>query len=521
MTFLGNIHSSFRRPVHLAAASLLLSFALFATRSLPAAAQRFDKTVERNAWNMTSNVCGIRADSISISQAQLYGRYTDGGFRDLSDPERLWNVGAFAQTISHFGKVSMTGKFAFDNEEAYKACGSMFSRPGAYPVDLFEFTPGRKTRQSYTIDGGIAARLSPLLTIGGKVEFLSSNYSKRKDLRYTDYLLDMKVTPSLLFSFGERVRLGLSYSYRRVAESLSAEELGISDQSYYAFLNKGLMYGSYDVWTGGASHLKEAGVSGFPVRENFHGLALQLSAGEFIAELSGSLGGGKAGEKDVRWFQFRESGLGLLLGWTHDAHRVTLKTTAKAESGSEDIIEKVTENGVTTTINYGTRNIYGSALWTLNPEYVYLGTNLYARAGAKFDWSDEVSRMVYPYSAKTGVFTAGLYASATYSIRGFDIGAGVSYLGGKWNDSLTNQNGSVPVSQAPKRLDELDVQGKWFAAAMEYATANRLRLEGSLRYNFRFGLFIGANATLTRGFHLSNLPGRHRADATFSIGYIF
>ena len=480
MTFLGNIHSSFRRPVHLAAASLLLSFALFATRSLPAAAQRFEKTVERNAWNMTSNVCGIRADSISISQAQLYGRYTDGGFRDLSDPERLWNVGAFAQTISHFGKVSMTGKFAFDNEEAYE------------------------TRQSYTVDGGIAARLSPLLTIGGKVEFLSSNYSKRKDLRYTDYLLDMKVTPSLLFSFGERVRLGLSYSYRRVAESLSAEELGISDQSYYAFLDKGLMYGSYDVWTGGASHLKEAGVSGFPVRENFHGLALQLSAGEFIAELSGSLGGGKAGEKDVRWFQFRESGLGLLLGWTHDVHRVTLKTTAKMKSGSEDIIEKVTENGVTTTINYGTRNIYGSALWTLNPEYVYLGTNLYARAGAKFDWSDEVSRMVYPYSAKTGVFTAGLYASATYSIRGFDIGAGISYLGGKWNDSLTNQNGSVPVSQAPKRLDELDVQGKWFAAAMEYATANRLRLEGNLRYNFRFGL-----------------PGRHRADATFSIGYIF
>ena len=276
MTFLGNIHSSFRRPVHLAAASLLLSFALFATRSLPAAAQRFEKTVERNAWNMTSNVCGVRADSISISQAQLYGRYTDGGFRDLSDPERLWNVGAFAQTISHFGKVSMTGKFAFDNEESYKACGSMFSRPGAYPVDLFEFTPGRKTRQSYTVDGGIAARLSPLLTIGGKVEFLSSNYSKRKDLRYTDYLLDMKVTPSLLFSFGERVRLGLSYFYRRVAESLSAEELGISDQSYYAFLDKGLMYGSYDVWTGGASHLKEAGVSGFPVRENFHGLALQL-----------------------------------------------------------------------------------------------------------------------------------------------------------------------------------------------------------------------------------------------------
>lgn len=46
MTFLGNIHSSFRRPVHLAAASLLLSFALFATRSLPAAAQRFEKP-----WN--------------------------------------------------------------------------------------------------------------------------------------------------------------------------------------------------------------------------------------------------------------------------------------------------------------------------------------------------------------------------------------------------------------------------------------------------------------------------------------
>ena len=521
MNISGKIFRGSRRLVHPAAVSLLASLTLFALRCLPAAAQRYETIVEYNPWNMTSNVCGVRNDSTSVSQAQIYGRYTDGGFRDPSDAPRFWNAGAFAETVSHFRRLSMTGKFAFDNEESYNACGSMLSRPGAYPVDILEFTPGRKTRQTYTVNGGIAAELSRAVILGGGIEYRSSNRSKRKDLRYTDYFLDMKVTPSLLLRLGRRTSLGLSYSYHRLAENIVAEELGISAESYYAFLDKGMMYGSYDVWTGGSAHLKESGVSGFPLRRNIHGAALQFESGGFIAEISGTLGSGKAGEKDVQWYRFRSDGLSLLLGWTAGIHRAALRVSADRMNTGEDILDKVTENGVTTTVNYGTRNIYGSTKWNINPEYRIFSGRFNARAGVSLDFADEVSRTVYPYVGRVSKFVAETYLSGIYSIRGFDIGLGFSYRGGRWEDSLDNTDSSVTVSAAPNRLDDLDVQGIWYASTMEHETANRLNAAASLRYNFRFGLFLDASASLTRAFALEHLPGRHRASASVSVGYAF
>lgn len=495
--------------------------ALFALWCHPAAGQRYERTVERNLWNTTSNVCGVRSDSISVSQAQIYGKYTGGGFRDLSDAPDLWNAGASAETVSHFRKVSMTGRFSFDNEEAYGVCGSMISARDAFSVDIYEFIPGRKTRQTYVVDGGLAAELSPAVALGGRISYLSSNRAKRKDLRSTDYLMDMKVTPSVLFRVGGRASVGLSYSYRRVSETLSAEELGISSESYYAFLDKGMMYGSYDVWTGGAIHLSEAGVSGFPLRQNIHGLALQFSCGPFIAELSGTLGSGKAGEKDVRWFQFGNRGLSLFLGWKTGPHIAKLNVSASGDTDSEDIMEKVTENGVTTTVNYGTRAIYSGTLWTVAPEYRFLSDRLDARAGLTLDFSEEASTTVYPFIAKVSQLTAAAYVSGLYSVRGFDVGLALRCGGGRWKDMLDNSDASVSVSQSPVRLDGLDVQGSWYAAAKEYETAARLSIEPSIRYNFRFGLFLGASARYTRGFSTKSLIGRHRATASLNVGYSF
>lgn len=512
-----NIDMTYRRLVSAAA---VLS-ALCALCSPSALGQRYERIVERNMWNTTSNVCGVRSDSVSVSQAQIYGKYKGGDFRDLSDAPSLWSAGAFAETVSHFRRVSMTGKFSFDNEEAYNACGSMLSVRDAFPVDIYEFTPGRKTRQTYIVEGGIATELSPSVLIGGKVDYLSSNRAKRKDLRSTVYLMDLKLTPSMLIHFGRSSSIGLSYSYHRVSESLSAEELGISSESYYAFLDKGMMYGSYDVWTGGATHLNEAGVSGFPLRQNIHSLALQFACGGFIAELSGTLGSGKAGEKDVRWFGFRNDGLSMFLGWKGGPHSARLKLSADRKSSTEDIIDRVTENGVTTTVNYGSRDILSCTLWSASPEYRFLSDCLDLRAGLSFDYLAETSTLVYPYLAKTLQYTAGAYVSGLYSLYGFDIGLGLSYRQGEWKDSLDNSAPSLGVSSAPKRLDELDVQGRWYAAAKEYETAGRLGVDLSLRYNFRFGLFLGASADYLHGFSLSVLPGADRITAALNIGYAF
>ena len=79
----------------------------------------------------------------------------------------------------------------------------MFIQPGFYPVDILEFTPGRKDLQRYAFMGGIASDIAPNWRLGGKIDFAASNYSKRKDLRHTNYRLDLKVAPSVMYHSGD------------------------------------------------------------------------------------------------------------------------------------------------------------------------------------------------------------------------------------------------------------------------------------------------------------------------------
>ena len=135
-----------------AAALLFWSAGLFA--------QTFDIVERRDFWNAGRNVNGLRTDSLTVSYAELGADYTSGGFRDVNDPKTIWSAGAEAGTITHLKKFSMIGAFSFRNAESQKACGSMSACPGYYPVDIYEFTPGRKTRQTYSFLGGIAVLLA-------------------------------------------------------------------------------------------------------------------------------------------------------------------------------------------------------------------------------------------------------------------------------------------------------------------------------------------------------------------------
>ena len=72
-------------------------------------AQTFDVIERRDFWNAGRNVNGIRTDSVTVSYAELYGNYTCGRNRDISDPATEWTAGASAATTTHLEKFSMTG----------------------------------------------------------------------------------------------------------------------------------------------------------------------------------------------------------------------------------------------------------------------------------------------------------------------------------------------------------------------------------------------------------------------------
>lgn len=151
--------------------------------------------------------------------------------------------------------------------------------------------------------GGIAADIDSRWRVGGKIDFTSANYSKRKDVRHTNYRLELSVAPSVMYHSGDW-SIGFSYLFNKNSESVSAEVIGSTEASYYAFLDKGLMYGAYETWDGSGIHLNESGVSGFPVKELSHGGALQLQWKAFYGDIEYLRSSGSAGEKETIWFKF-------------------------------------------------------------------------------------------------------------------------------------------------------------------------------------------------------------------------
>ena len=281
---------------------------------LTAGGQPYDRIERRNFWNAGRNVNGLRTDSVSISYAQLRGSYAAGGLRDTYMAPEGWSAEAVAKTILHLKKFSMNGAFSFENFSGKDMCGSMSGRPGYYPVDVLEFTPGKKTRQTYHFDGGITADIGGNWRIGGKVCFTSENYTKRKDLRHTDYLLGMTVVPGLMFHEGD-FAVGACYIFSKSSETITAEVLGISSGSYYAFLDKGLMYGVYDIWDSQGTHLSETGVSGFPAREISHGAAVQVQWKDLYAEAEYLRSSGDMGEKQSIWYRFPTDAVTARIGY--------------------------------------------------------------------------------------------------------------------------------------------------------------------------------------------------------------
>ena len=209
--------------------------------SLAAFAQPFEKAMRRNLWNDGSNANGIRQDSLSISFAELYGGFKAGDYHDTYDCSKGWTAGARAASVQHLKNFSMSGSFGFEQTQGDGMCGSMFIQPGFYPLDVLEFTPGRKTLQTYAFDGGVSVDLADGWRLGARMDFKSANYSKRKDLRHTNYRLDMKVAPGLTYTSGN-LTFGLNYIFAKNSEYTDAEQIGTGESSYYAFLDKGLMF---------------------------------------------------------------------------------------------------------------------------------------------------------------------------------------------------------------------------------------------------------------------------------------
>ena len=481
-------------------------------------AQTYDIIERRNSWNAGENVTGIRMDSISSSYAELYGKNNHGDFYHSYEAEKSWNAGAIAKSITHLKGYSLTGSFSFNHTSGKDMSGSMFIQPGFYPVDILEFTPGRKNLQRYAFMGGIASDIAPNWRLGGKIDFAASNYSKRKDLRHTNYRLDLKVAPSVMYHSGD-LAIGFSYMFSKNSESVKAEVIGTTENSYNAFLDKGLMYGAYEAWDGSGIHLSESGINGFPIKELSNGGALQLQWKRFYGDIEYTYSSGSAGERDAIWFKFPThriaSHLSYHLKQGKKEHFLRLNLQWSHLVNNENVINKETVNGITTTYINGSNRIFERDAFSVHPEYEFISPRTEVRLGTHISTFKRLTTQMYPYVASEKMLCTQTYVSSVFHIGKFDLKAAASFAIGNSTEKSRVITTDTEPGDPPYRLTD------YYNLQNEYATAPQATLRLGLRYHFNHGIYAEVQGSYTRGFNLHYIDGSSRWNETIKLGYTF
>lgn len=500
------------------AAAALLCFALAAA----AQTRPFDKALRDNPWLTGTNAAGLRQDrSEDISYVELYGGMEKGGLHREWESPSPWRAGAVARTVKHLERFSMKGGFSFEQMSGPDMCGSMSLRPGYYPLDVIEFTPGKKTRQIYAFDGSISIDLSGGWRLGTAMDFTSSNYAKRKDLRHTNYLLDMTVTPGISYTTPSGdLSLGVNYIFRKNSESIVPEQVGTGASSYYAFLDKGLMYGKYEVWTGSGVHLDEAGVQGFPLKEHFHGVGLQMGAAtDYYLDIEYLYGNGSAGEKQSVWYRFPSHNLNLrAVARFRDGQKTVYLHEAfswRLQTNDETVLDKVVSGGVTTTEEYGSNRIFTREIRELRTDAVVASPGFEYTIAFEAESSESVASQMYPFITESGLLTGRLSFSPVWYRGKFDFGAVAGVGAGRSDETDRLADEGIGVLTEPFRLQD------YYDRVMQYETATKADMSVFIRRNLSRGIYLQLDGSCLKAFGGDFPDGSFRGSALLSLGWTF
>lgn len=471
--------------------------------------QRYDDAVRHNAWNMGGGVAGLRCDSLSTSYAEIYALKEGGGMKPSYASDDSWNFGAQMRSILRMEKISFAGGFGFDYFRGRNMCGSMFGEPGYYPVDILEFTPGVKIRETYTFDGGLSAELGRGLLLGVGIDFEAGSYSKRKDLRHKNNILDFGVMPSLTYRFADGAA-GVTYIFAKRGESLSANEYGISSETYDAFFDKGICFGEQSLWTGNGIHLDYSGVSGFPVREFANGAMVQAEWHGVYADVSYRRRTGRTGEKQTIWHEFAADDIAAHAAANFGGRWfVRASFSLSGQTNNENVLNSVTDNGVTTDRKFGSNTVFARNTTAASLEAEYCTARWLIVAGGRWRSLERLSTLSYPHWRSHTMNFGELFADARATFGSFEVS--LSVAGGKGGSEMSG-DGADDSDYPLCRTDFLAAETEWYTAA-------RICAGAGLRYNIR-KFYVDLRGDYMRGFNTVAI-GRDRWSVRLSAGYRF
>ena len=231
-------------------------------------------------WLTSENASGLTVLPVSsrISEVGCYGEIFSGGLRNYNEAKNGYKWGlkglSFYPISEH---VTVWGEVDYSNFRGREMTGSYFIDPTQTPFNLVEFSednPGDKQLENYHLAGAVGLNLTRRLAGGLKFDYTAANYSKRKDLRHTNSLMDMSLTAGLSYRLAERLTIGANYAYRRRNESLLLSMFGTTDKLYYTLVDYGAFFGKRELFSD-TGYTKENEAK--PLFDSYHGGSLQLS----------------------------------------------------------------------------------------------------------------------------------------------------------------------------------------------------------------------------------------------------
>lgn len=489
-------------------------------KKLPAG-MRYEGVQNRNYYIGGNNIAGMRCDNVNISTASIGGSYTEGENRKGPEAPKGWEAGVKASTIMHLKKFSMFGSFSFQQNMGYGMFTSMMINPGRYPVDILEFTAGNKTKQTYALTGGVSVDVAPQWRVGARLDFTAANYAKLKDLRYTNFGLDLNFRPGVQWLGPQGLTVGLAASVVRNSETIVAEQVGESNTSYYAFLSKGAWFGTRQVWTGGGLHLSEAGINGFPVAEMGGGASAQISYKGLYAEFAYVRTNGRVGEKDAIWFTFPVDKYDATLAWRMRGddgtiHTVRADASFKNTVLDESVIDKVTSGGVTIRHNYGSNTIQRKQNYTFMPSWTGVKAGKYsARVHLLYAREDVTATIQYPRVDAYQLNILNTRATLTWFLpMGWSIDGALWAGMGFYNEQNTLAASNVECTTELYRSMR-DYENWKFQATNPYFGVNF-----APRYTFPLNIYLSAYAGCE--WKPSSLKTKqYRVTTGLTLGYTF
>lgn len=486
--------------------------------------------------------------SVSGSKLQATFGKANGRLIDFNSSPDSYDFGFGAESLRSVGKTRFFGGIGYDYMRGRQMRGSMFTNSGEFPVDIVEYTPGTKNREQYSLYGSFAAPLTDRFTIGFGLDYCSSNYAKRKDLRHKNSKMDLDCRGGVSFGDSQGNNLiGLSGFYVRKTEKVVAEQIGNLGLTYDAFFNKGNWYGVESLWTGSGIHLTETGLQYFPVAENRYGAALQgafkVGGVGFDTDFSAGTSDGQTGERGIVWHRYHSR---FLTGrmqidsrFAIDSHysvrcALLVEVDYRQLVNREAVSGRETEGGITQTVVYAYNTIYSERLLKENIELrAELFDNsstqsvplLQLRAGADVEQCSGVSSLMYPIYKNRYYTTLSPYANVIWARRSgansFGAKAGYRYHFGSGNRERTFGSSTDMTLGSYADHNDLCALYEW-----EWLTKPRHTLSATLRYGrtLRNAMtpFVEAGYSFALStVHLSYIEGRQRSIVSIAIGTEF